>query len=240
MKMRHVFIFILVVLFFMTSVYAQNQTQIDDDIVSSDITPTTPETTQTTTTVTNNDAVDEKLDESKTKSVEVKNEDKMAYKILKSNSSTEQLNLTCDNATCYIGEVITIRYYILQDDVDDGLVFAYINGLICDVKDLKQTKDNILTLDTRGFSAVNHTIEVEYVKGSKYKDTKATSTLEIKKYPSSVENLNMTFNDENEIDLQFNIMANNTYIESGEVILQCEDIEIKRVNITNSDIYVTI
>lgn len=84
MKMRHVFIFILVVLFFMTSVYAQNQTQIDDDIVSSDITPTTPETTQTTTTVTNNDAVDEKLDESKTKSVEVKNEDKMAYKILKS------------------------------------------------------------------------------------------------------------------------------------------------------------
>ena len=73
MKMRHVFIFILVVLFFMTSVYAQNQTQIDDDIVSSDITPTTPETTQTTTTVTNNDAVDEKLDESKTKSVEVKN-----------------------------------------------------------------------------------------------------------------------------------------------------------------------
>lgn len=240
MKMRYVFIFILVVLFFITSVYAQNQTDMPvDDVTLNDNTPTI--TTDTDTIVTPS-ADNEKQDENRKSIQEVRNTNRTTHdKTSKSNSSsTTMLDLTCDNATCYIGEVININYYIQQDDVDDGIILAYINGLICDVKDLTQTKNNTLTLDTRGFSAINHTIEVEYVKGSKYKDTKTTSTLTINKYPSSVENLNMTFNDENKIDLEFNIMANNTYISAGEVTLLCDGVEIKRLNITNSDIYMTI
>ncbi|WP_304124178.1 hypothetical protein [Methanosphaera cuniculi] len=164
-------------------------------------------------------------------------EDTTETKMIKKDGS-ENVELTCYDVDAYVDNIIEIPYETTKP-LDDGIMTYYINRNMIGIQNLSDEHD-IFTYNITGYDEGSYDLKLEYIASDKYMKTFTTATLNVYKYATQTENMKITLNDENNIDITFNLRSNNQFKNTGTIILYDNTTEVITHNITEDDIKITI
>lgn len=159
---------------------------------------------------------------------------KTQSKEVKKSPQLEPIELYTEDVECNYGDVVELSVTTQPEGVDDGIITWFIDEDVVGVRNLSRTSGNY-ELDTSDYEPGVHEILVDYGVSNTYDNANARSTLTINKIETSITNLQYEFNDENKIKVNYNIEANDEYLDFGKLNVYYEDSPISTQNISSEN-----
>ena len=145
----------------------------------------------------------------------------------------EQISINVDDLTCNVNDNVLINVQFNTSDVTEGVLIFYVDDDVVATHNLSHSL-NTLEFDTYGYEVGLHEIYVEYTASLIYESTDTHATLTITRHPTSIENFNTQFTDDNDINMTFDLLSGDEYVTDSSIDIYCNDELIKSVYLNDS------
>ncbi len=146
--------------------------------------------------------------------------------------------ISLDDIECYYGDEITINV-VTDPTVYDGIYNYYIDNIFIDLKNITEDPSPYV-YNTSQLNPGEHTITVDYSGSLEYTKTSTTAKLTINKLPTNLVIENAEFDDENNIELTFNIYSRDDVLDSGSLEIYYGDTLIESLELTSTNTSITL
>ncbi len=164
-------------------------------------------------------------------------------KIVKQSSEDIQtlatpITISLDDIDCYYGDTVLFNV-VTEPVVDEGIFNFYIDNDFIDFRNISENPDPY-EFNTSAYGPGVYTITVDYSGSIIYENTYTYAQLTINKLPTSLVIESSEFNDDNNIDLTFNIYSFDEKLDSGTLEIYYGDTLIESLDLTSTDTSITL
>jgi len=159
---------------------------------------------------------------------------KSQSKVLKKAKEQENIEISTDNVTCQVGDVIDINVSSEPANLDDGILTYYINKEIIGVQNISISQEPF-EFDTDGYDAGTYNLTIDFSGSLKYKNTGTNATITINKHDTDITITDTIFDEDNNLNISYNLISGQKKVNTGTLTLYYNDTMIKSMNITEED-----
>ena len=171
----------------------------------------------------------------KTEKKDIKENKNNTCRTSKGNDEAEDITLHVDDVECEYGDIVDINV-MTTPEVDEGVLSFYVDERLVGAKNLSNSAASY-SLRTDRYMPGTYELLVSYSASLNFANSHTTSTLKINKVESEIKNVDMHFNDNNNIAVLLNVMGKNRQeLDFGTLNVYDDEELITSVEIEDYDV----